>query len=488
MAKRRDSDFSDVSSYDEMPRFADYTPAAAVDNPNPTPWTDPGGASIGDLPGDQVFEPPQIPWRPGGDGSFPPTAYPTSPETISPSLFGSTASASTTMPIGGYGPIPTNPDGSQIGSGITWAPGATAPSSSPIGYHWDPVAAMFQKDTTNATGGLTQPTGGMLTDRNFAEQFVKYWGQQPGVNPSVANDPGYWIGRFTSGAFGNDQAYAIQRMMQAEGPPEGAGAVNPGTNGFDFSSILKSLNSKPPTVTPVSLPSFTGLGGDLVKGLNQVGQTPFDTLMDSSLADLLSHGGASPYGRQIESTLNDLIASGGMRTNLVSQLTGARDAQAGAMKGQVADARAALAARGLASPRGAGQGPETTAIGRISENLAPTYAQAVNDINSHAIDVANASVISALSMATGLAQSDAATILNTVGTGTARQTAIANIALRTLEDNMQWNEFLANFGLQKDQIQEQLQQGRIAQLTPLLNLFLTMSGQSAQGFIGLNSQ
>lgn len=61
------------------------------------------------------------------------------------------------------GPIPTNPDGSQVGGGTPWDPGAQAPSSAPPGYHWDPDLAMFQPDAaapppdTGGGGGYTPP-------------------------------------------------------------------------------------------------------------------------------------------------------------------------------------------------------------------------------------------------------------------------------------------------------------------------------------------
>lgn len=155
------------------------------------------------------------------------------------------------LPLDGDYPDKMNPDGSggvmglPPGFGITdpktkaadptpawltpWAPGASQPNGAPPGQHWDPNTASFVADqaaTTNA-----RPTGGNLTDPNYAAQYVAWAGTQPGVNPSVKNDPGYWTGRFTSGAFGNDQEYALQRMMQAEGPPEGA-QVGTNNNGM----------------------------------------------------------------------------------------------------------------------------------------------------------------------------------------------------------------------------------------------------------------
>lgn len=454
-------------------------------------------------------------WNPGGGAGVPATGEAVDPETISPGLFSSApesrteAPAASTAAVAGsgwtplptVGPIPTS-GGVQVGSGTPWTPGSSAPSTAPPGYHWDKTYAMFMP---NATAPSTAPAYGGGPDQSILALL------QGGMSPQEAialfNQKN---GRTT----GNEALYYNDSRGVTIGLPSGYAALTPngwtwttrtpetggggagGTStagggaagsGQDFNSLLKSLQSTfgaGPTISTVS-PTTTGL--PLSPFLNQVGQTPFDDLMNGALGDLLSHGGASPYGRTIEATLNDLIHSGGMMPNTKAQLSSARDASAGAMSGQLADARAALAARGLASPRGASQGAEATAIGRISQNIAPTYAQAVTDINSHAIDVANTSVMQALSMATGLSESDATTILNTVGTGTARQTALANIALKTLEDNMQWNEFLANFGLQKDQIAEQLAQGRINSLVPLLSLFLQMSGQAAGGYLGQNN-
>jgi len=58
----------------------------------------------------------------------------------------------------GAGPIPTNPDGSQVGGGTPWEPGADHPSSAPPGYHWDANLAMFQPDAAADT--TPPPSGG----------------------------------------------------------------------------------------------------------------------------------------------------------------------------------------------------------------------------------------------------------------------------------------------------------------------------------------
>lgn len=125
----------------------------------------------------------------------------------------------------GYpGGIPQDATGNQVGSGIPWNPGEDHPSYDPAGYHWDSTYAMEvpNSDSTSPKIPTGMPTGGALSDPTFAAQLVAWAGNLPGVNPSVKNDPSYWIGRFTSGAFGNDQDYALKRMMTPEGAPEGS--------------------------------------------------------------------------------------------------------------------------------------------------------------------------------------------------------------------------------------------------------------------------
>lgn len=490
-----------------------YDPVAAAAAETTDPWVPPADpAPAPDTPA------PDPVWKPGGDANTPPTAKAATPQTIAPALFTPAAgldvspdatAPGTFKPLPTTGPIPTTKTGAQVGSGNPWVTGSSAPTTAPDGYHWDPLYAMFMPNTPSTTTTTTTspiPATGRTSDQTAILAQIAQWAGMPGADPSLASDPMYWFTRITqTGGLGQDNlqfwqdasvgpnAYFRNPNREKAAPTSVAGTTgstaNPGasvTSG-DFTSLLAQLSSMfGPNSTPSSVAAPNGPGASLTDGLNQVGQTPFDQTMDASLEDLLTHGGASPYGRTIEATLNDLISRGGLTPNTSAQLIQARGANASAMQSQTADARAALAARGLASPHGGGQGAETTAIGRITQGLAPTYASAVTDINNHAIDVANSSVMSALTMATGMSEADATTILNTVGTGTARQTALANIALKTLEDNMQWDEFLANFGLQKDQVEEQLQQGRIAALTPLLNLFLLMSGQASQGYIGAN--
>lgn len=108
------------------------------------------------------------------------------------------------------------------------------PDSTWNGEGWDTPPQ--QKETA------FKPGGGSINDPTYLSQLVAYYGNQPGVNPSVKNDPNYWIG--AAPRFGGDEAEFIRRMMTAEGPPEGStGGSNVPTGGgtSDLSSFLMQL-------------------------------------------------------------------------------------------------------------------------------------------------------------------------------------------------------------------------------------------------------
>lgn len=106
-------------------------------------------------------------------------------------------------------------------------------------------------------GGGTAPSGGSLTDPAYAAKLVAYYANQPGANPSLKNDPNYWIGKLTSGAFQNDQGYAVSRFMQPEGAPEGSGGPG-GPSGVNpnLASWLTKSPLLEPWTTPFNLTPF----------------------------------------------------------------------------------------------------------------------------------------------------------------------------------------------------------------------------------------
>ena len=72
------------------------------------------------------------------------------------------ADPSAAPPPADAGPIPTNPDGSQVGSGTPWE--GDHPTSAPAGYHWDANLAMFQPDAEQPVNSFPPEQEHPVTD------------------------------------------------------------------------------------------------------------------------------------------------------------------------------------------------------------------------------------------------------------------------------------------------------------------------------------
>lgn len=90
------------------------------------------------------------------------------------------------------------PDSGSVGAGIPWEPGASQPSSSPAGQHWDANMANFVPDAPAPTQ-TDAGAGGQTSGGNDALlKQIAQWAAMPGADPSLANDPNYWVGAINS--------------------------------------------------------------------------------------------------------------------------------------------------------------------------------------------------------------------------------------------------------------------------------------------------
>lgn len=194
-------------------------------------------------------------------------------------------------------------------------------------------------------------------------------------------------------------------------------------------------------------------------------------------------GGQSPFQNSIQQSLLDIISGKGNTPNLTNQLIGARTDAARAMQSQLSDADAALAARGLASTPGVNQGAQVGAIERITNDVGANFANTIRDIETHGMDLANANELQALSLATGLSESQAQNLLSAIGLGTNRQTALASIALQQLSQSQDWNKFLLGYGLDQTKLANDISRGRIQDVTALLQIYLQGGATASQGHI-----
>lgn len=141
----------------------------------------------------------------------------------------------------GSGPIPTNPDGSQVGGGIPWDPNSSRPSYDPPGYHWDANLASFVADVK---GPDTQPpttpppnTGGGGNYGIFSD-LVKPWGGSfTSPTPTqLPTAPG-----FTPVPFKQAPAFSAPTLADAQNEPGFAFQLAEGNKALEHSAAAKGI-------------------------------------------------------------------------------------------------------------------------------------------------------------------------------------------------------------------------------------------------------
>lgn len=166
-------------------------------------------------------------------------------------------------------------------------------------------------------------------------------------------------------------------------------------------------------------------------------------------------GGMDLSGLTSNLDLNQILGQIGGGGNLTAQaIEGARMPYEIARRSQLANARGDLANRGLLSEPGHQQGPEVSSIQRIEEGLAPAYTGAISD---------------------RLLQQDQ--------TAVQRQQVLGDIALRSLDQNRLWNQFLAQYGLDRDRVQYDMQHGNTEQYLELLQIWLANGRTASEGYV-----
>ena len=219
--------------------------------------------------------------------------------------------------------------------------------------------------------------------------------------------------------------------------------------------------------------------------LQQVGQDPLSLMISGALAKLIGDEGSTNFGRDVQGSLMDqLDRSGNIDDPAVARrFESARELLDKGRRTMVNDLRGDLASRNLLSEPGIPQGAEIGGVGRITEQIAPGFSRALRDIYTDEAARADTRLMTSLQMATGMASDQARNLLAGIGEGTARQSALSDIALRTLEQNQTWNMFLAQFGLERDKVMYDIQNGQIESILPILQAFIQLGGLANAGYV-----
>lgn len=281
----------------------------------------------------------------------------------------------------------------------------------------------------------------------------------PGV-PRASYDPmaGWDVSKLNDPNAGTSDKYLFGRFLQ----DQGYGAAGSRGRLNDIAAAFNQQYGKNIKATgddridfggntgPIDVINSNGTWQWLVPGDGQQGgsgsgaASPFGALFAALSQGASNLAGQTPTASALMGDWTT-AAQGPTRnaSSTASAIEAARMPYEIARKSQLANSRAALADRGLLSEPGHAQGPEATTINNIETNLAPAYTQAIND---------------------RLQQLDA-------------------LGLAQLEQNRLWNQFIADFGLNRDRVLYDMQHGNTDQYLQMLQLWLNAAGTAANGYI-----
>lgn len=224
-----------------------------------------------------------------------------------------------------------------------------------------------------------------------------------------------------------------------------------------------------------------GGGGGGIPGFGGGGEIN----VEEAIRKILASGGVStdPLTVKAKTALQTIIEGMGALEpgNVNRRIESARETLEGGRRAMLEQTRANLADRGLISLHGSPQGSEADSIARISDRLGQEFAGAQRDIITEESHNADQRLQSALATAANISQGEAQTMLGALGAGNQRNATLAQIAIETLKNNTQWNEFLAQYGLDRDRLLLEAQQGNMSAIMPILQMFLQIINSSRTG-------
>lgn len=238
---------------------------------------------------------------------------------------------------------------------------------------------------------------------------------------------------------------------------------------------IRGMNAQPDVdlsgIAPGDFPVFEVPGENLSPAID-------DTLLSAM-------SGEDPLGLGARfSSLLDSTAGGGRNSQrLALRNEQAREQLTRGEQAALADMSARLGDRGLIGLPGSPEGSELDMTQRVFEPLQREYLSQLREAQIQESELADQHEIAALEQASGWQRGQLDARLAAANSGTQRQQILSDVALGVLDRNIEWNKFLATFGLQREQVAEQIRQGRIDNITPLIQMFLSLITQSRGGFV-----
>ena len=236
-----------------------------------------------------------------------------------------------------------------------------------------------------------------------------------------------------------------------------------------------------------------------------VAYTPLAGAVENRLISTLENEGQgplSPLQAQVLNNLGDVITNRGEIYDPqrdAMEIESIRSPLDTLRQSQLAEGQAAMAGRGML-----GSGPEADYMQRLERSLAPQYTTAAqrleidrrnrrDDRLEKAMELGARTenerellrtnrLNTALSEATGMSEEQSRNLLNTAKTVTERQQMLNDIAIQSLDRNMEWNKFLAEHQLKRHEIIEAIQADRFNAILPLIQAYMTGASIAGTGF------
>jgi hypothetical protein len=223
----------------------------------------------------------------------------------------------------------------------------------------------------------------------------------------------------------------------------------------------------------------------------EAARSPLDILRQAQLAQgqatlasqgLIGSGPGQEFGQRLEERLAPMYTQAAQNIELQRrQREQDRYTQALSLGAQQAQAQAQARDARLSSALAQAQAMSSDEAAMRQSQFLNAISQATG-ISREQAQLRENRLQSAMALATGMSEEQSRNILATAATVTARQQMLGDLAIQSLDRNMVWNQFLANYGLDRAKTLDAMQTGRIQAITPMLEMYMRAVQQAGVGY------
>jgi hypothetical protein len=223
----------------------------------------------------------------------------------------------------------------------------------------------------------------------------------------------------------------------------------------------------------------------------EAARSPLDILRQAQLAQgqatlasqgLIGSGPGQEFGQRLEERLAPMYTQAAQNIELQRrQREQDRYTQALSLGAQQAQAQTQARDARLSSALAQAQAMSSDEAAMRQSQFLNAISQATG-ISREQAQLRENRLQSAMALATGMSEEQSRNILATAATVTARQQMLGDLAIQSLDRNMVWNQFLANYGLDRAKTLDAMQTGRIQAITPMLEMYMRAVQQAGVGY------